>query len=40
VIWVADDQGKEVRFCSAPNPSLWRRVRADFLSLLPIEGLL
>jgi len=40
VIWVADDQGEEVRFCSAPNASLWRRVRADFLSLLPIEGLL
>ena len=40
VIWVAEDQGKEVRFCSAPNASLWRRVRADFLSLLPIEGLL
>jgi cardiolipin synthase C len=41
VIWVAEDQGrKEVRFRSAPNASLWRRVRADLLSLLPIEGLL
>jgi len=38
VIWVAEDQGKEVRFYAAPNAGLWRRVRADFLSLLPIEG--
>ena len=34
VIWVTEDKGKEVRFCSAPNASPWRRVRADFLSLI------
>ena len=40
VVWVAEDEGKEVRFRHAPDASLWHRLQADFLSLLPIDDLL
>ncbi|HUC64025.1 MAG TPA: phospholipase D family protein [Stellaceae bacterium] len=37
VVWVAEEHGREVRFSEAPGSDLWRRTKADFLSLLPIE---
>ena len=38
--WVTREGGKEVRFDSEPEASLWKRVRVRVLSSLPIEGLL
>jgi cardiolipin synthase C len=39
-VWVAEDNGQEVRFCRPPASSAWRRLKADMLGVLPIEGLL
>lgn len=39
-VWIAEDDGHEVRFCAPPSSSLWRRLKADMLGVLPIEGLL
>ncbi len=36
--WVTEKDGEEVRFDTEPDTSVWQRVRAWFLSLLPIEG--
>ncbi|MGA7393937.1 MAG: hypothetical protein WBL40_00230 [Terrimicrobiaceae bacterium] len=38
--WVTREGGKELRFDSEPEASLWKRVRVRVLSRLPIEGLL
>jgi cardiolipin synthase C len=40
VVWLAEDHGDVVRWQSAPAAGAWRRLKADFLSLLPIEELL
>jgi putative cardiolipin synthase len=40
VVWVAEDQGSQIRFRRSPNAGLWHRLEADILSLLPIEELL
>jgi len=39
-VWLAEDDGHAVRFCAPPASSAWRRLKADMLGLLPIEGLL
>jgi putative cardiolipin synthase len=39
-IWVAENDGHEVRFCAPPDSGVWRRLKAGLSSLLPIEGLL
>jgi cardiolipin synthase C len=40
VVWVAEDDHHRLKFYHAPVTSWWRRLKADFLSLLPIEDLL
>lgn len=39
-IWIAEDNGHEVRYCAPPVSSVWRRLQSYMLGLLPIEGLL
>jgi putative cardiolipin synthase len=39
-VWVGETDGHVLRFHSAPQADLWRRLQADLLSLLPIEDLL
>jgi putative cardiolipin synthase len=36
--WIALEPAGEVRYASEPGASLWRRLAAGFLSLLPIES--
>jgi putative cardiolipin synthase len=38
VEWIALEDGREVRYTTDPGASLWRRLGAGFLSLLPIES--
>jgi len=40
LVWVTREGGKEVRFDSEPEASLWKRFKVRVLSWLPIEGLL
>lgn len=40
VVWVAEEGGREVRFRHAPVTSIWRRLEADVISVLPVEELL
>ncbi|HEV2550321.1 MAG TPA: phospholipase D family protein [Stellaceae bacterium] len=40
VVWVAEEGGREVRFRHAPVTSIWRRLKADLISVLPVEELL
>jgi cardiolipin synthase C len=40
VFWVAEEGGREVRFRHAPVTSIWRRLKADLISVLPVEELL
>jgi cardiolipin synthase C len=40
VVWVVEDGGRQVRFRHAPVTSIWRRLKADFISVLPVEELL
>jgi putative cardiolipin synthase len=40
VVWVGEDGGREVRFRHAPVTSIWRRLKADLISVLPVEELL
>jgi putative cardiolipin synthase len=40
LVWVTCEGGKEVRFDSEPEASLWKRFKVRVLSWLPIEGLL
>ena len=37
LVWITTKDGKEVRYYSDPDVSLWRRINAWFMSLLPIE---
>ena len=39
VVWVGEQGGHEVRFRHAPVTSLWRRLEADVISVLPLEEL-
>jgi len=36
--WTAEDGGRKVRYDSDPEVGFWRRLSADFLSLLPMES--
>jgi cardiolipin synthase C len=38
VVWVASDNGHEIRFTSSPVTGWWERFSVDLLSLLPIES--
>lgn len=38
VEWIALEDGREARYTTDPGASLWRRLGASFLSLLPIES--
>lgn len=40
LVWVTRESGREVRFDSEPEASLWKRFKVRMLSWLPIEGLL
>jgi cardiolipin synthase C len=40
LVWVTREGGKVVRFNSEPETSLWKRLKVQVLSWLPIEGLL
>ena len=40
LVWVTHEGDKEVRYNSEPEASLWKRIKAQVLSWLPIEGLL
>jgi putative cardiolipin synthase len=40
VVWVGEEGGREVRFRHAPVTSIWRRLKADLISVLPVEDLL
>ena len=40
VVWVAENNHHQLRFYRSPVTSWWRRLKSDFLSLLPIEDLL
>jgi cardiolipin synthase C len=37
VIWIGEEGGHEVRFRHAPVTSIWRRLKADVISVLPLE---
>ena len=38
-VWVAEEGGHEVRFRHAPVTSIWRRLKADVITVLPLEEL-
>ncbi len=38
--WTEQREGKQIRYTTEPNASLWRRASANFLSILPIDWLL
>jgi cardiolipin synthase C len=40
VEWVTEEGGREVRVRHAPVTSIWRRLKADLISVLPLEELL
>ncbi len=40
LVWVTQEDGKEVRYDHEPATSFWQRFNAEILSWLPIEGLL
>ena len=40
LIWVTEEDGVEVRYDREPETSLRERIHVEFLSWLPIEGLL
>jgi putative cardiolipin synthase len=40
IVWVTRENGREVRYNSEPEASLWKRFKVRVLSWLPIEGLL
>ena len=37
LVWISEEDGKEVREYSNPKSGFWRPVSAWFISLLPIE---
>ena len=39
-MWVTREGGKEVRYNSEPEAGLWKRIKVQVLSWLPIERLL
>jgi putative cardiolipin synthase len=39
-VWIGEEDGREVRFPRAPVTSIWRRLKADLISVLPVEELL
>ena len=40
LIWVTREGDKQVRYNSEPEAGFWKRIKAQVLSWLPIEGLL
>ncbi|QJE95655.1 phospholipase D family protein [Luteolibacter luteus] len=38
IIWISNENGKEVRFFHDPRTTAWQRLTVRFLGLLPIEG--
>jgi len=38
LVWIAEDQGKIIRFPDEPHLTFWGSLAARVLSLLPIEG--
>ena len=40
LVWVTREGDKQVRYNSEPEAGLWKRIKAQVLSWLPIEGLL
>ena len=37
IVWITEDNGKEVRYDSDPHAGFWRPISAWFISLFPIE---
>ena len=40
LVWVTREGDKEVRYHSEPEAGLWKRIKAQVMSWLPIEWLL
>ena len=40
LVWVTREGDKQVRYNSEPEAGLWKRIKAQILSWLPIEWLL
>jgi len=40
LVWVTREGYQQVRYNSEPEAGLWKRIKAQILSWLPIEGLL
>jgi len=38
IIWISNENGKEVRFFQDPRTTAWQRLTVRLLGLLPIEG--
>ena len=40
LVWTTREDGRQARYTSEPQASLWKRIKSTVLSWLPIEGLL
>jgi putative cardiolipin synthase len=37
LVWITEDNGREVRFHAEPETSFWDRLMSGFIQLLPVE---